>query len=108
MKRIAHIAVRRKEHAADLIEEFMYDDELRFNDGGRESRPMHLQTADMRMPVYKARNWDLYAVSALGASVILESTWFIGRLVWISRGSLVEGLRGVFKMQGTPSPKRCI
>ncbi|KAL5691218.1 hypothetical protein EMGR_007144 [Emarellia grisea] len=62
IQRIAHVASRRKQLGADLIEEVLYDTELRVV-GGTEARPMHLQTADMRMPVYKARNWDLMAVS---------------------------------------------
>lgn len=70
MKRIAHVATRRRNHAADLVEELMYDNELRFSKSDhnrrRELRPMHLQTADMRMPAYKAKNWDLHAVCALG------------------------------------------
>ncbi|PYI05190.1 hypothetical protein BO78DRAFT_295182, partial [Aspergillus sclerotiicarbonarius CBS 121057] len=53
-----------KYFGADLIEEVVYDTELRVV-GGKETRPMHLQTADMRMPVYRARNWDLMAVSGL-------------------------------------------
>ncbi|RJE22910.1 UDP-glucosyl transferase [Aspergillus sclerotialis] len=110
MKRIAHIAAHRRNHAADLVEELMYDNELRFspgdqNGGGRELRPMHLQTADMRMPAYKAKNWDLYAVCVLGTSVLMGSTWFAGRLLWTFRAPLVEqvqlmvgeGLRRVFK-----------
>jgi hypothetical protein len=48
MQRIARAASRRKELGADLIEEVMYDTEGRF-DGQKELRPMHLQTADMRM-----------------------------------------------------------
>ncbi|KAK2783369.1 hypothetical protein FQN53_009260 [Emmonsiellopsis sp. PD_33] len=82
MKRIAHIASKRKNHAADLVEELMYDNELRFSDIDRrhELQPMHLQTADMRMPAYKAKNWDLYAVSALGISVMVGSTLFAGQI----------------------------
>ncbi|KAA8905056.1 putative UDP-glucoronosyl and UDP-glucosyl transferase family protein [Sphaerosporella brunnea] len=76
MQRVAAVASRRKELAADLIEEVMYDHELRFecspheveqdkegNQGtlgrGKELRHMHLQTADMRMSWMKARNLDL-------------------------------------------------
>ncbi|KAF5510144.1 UDP-glucuronosyltransferase 2A3 [Colletotrichum siamense] len=83
MQRIANLASRRKVLAADLIEEFMYDHELRFeicrddeiakkengasgvfNDRGRELRPMHLQTADMRMSALRASNLDLWLVGA--------------------------------------------
>lgn len=109
MKRIAHVAARRKNHAADLVEEFMYDNELCFSDSdrSRELRPMHLQTADMRMPSYKAKNWDLYAICALGLTTMVGSTIFAGRMLWVFRGSLEEkgklvangawaGLRNVF------------
>ncbi|KAL0935794.1 uncharacterized protein CTRU02_208008 [Colletotrichum truncatum] len=53
MRRISTVAARRKRLAADLVEETLFDHEL------RGSRPMHLQTADMRMPWWKARNLDL-------------------------------------------------
>jgi len=96
MKRIARVAARRKESAADLIEELMYDNELRFDYDGKELRPMHLQTADMRMPAYKAKNWDLYAVSALGGLAFVGAMWYAGRLAWMSRASVLEGLRSVF------------
>ncbi|KAI0097181.1 glycosyltransferase family 1 protein [Nemania sp. FL0031] len=73
MQRIAHVACRRKHSAADLIEEHMYDWELRFEHQpretpgrnssrekrrGKELSPMHLQTADMRMSWMKATNMD--------------------------------------------------
>ncbi|KAJ5006173.1 UDP-glucuronosyltransferase 1-6 [Colletotrichum sp. SAR 10_66] len=64
MKRIARVASRRKHFAADMVEEVIHDHELRFR-RGQELRPMHLQTADMRMPIWKARNWDLWATSLL-------------------------------------------
>lgn len=95
MKRIARVAANRRTLAADLVEELMYDNELRFGHGGRELRPMHLQTADMRMPAYKAKNWDLYAVCLFGASALVSSTWFAGRWVWMFRGSLVERVKGM-------------
>lgn len=64
---------------------------MRFSHGdksdiGSELRPMHLQTADMRMPVYKARNWDLYAVCALGVGV----TSLAARVLWAFRAPLAE------------------
>lgn len=88
LQRIARVASRRKEHAADLVEELMYDNELRFKDG-RELRPMHLQTADMRMPAYKAKNWDMYAVVTLGLVAVTGSTVFAGKLLWTHRESVV-------------------
>ncbi|KAF4907180.1 Ecdysteroid UDP-glucosyltransferase [Colletotrichum viniferum] len=68
MKRIARVASRRKHLAADMVEEVIHDHELRFR-RGQELRPMHLQTADMRMPIWKARNWDLWATSLLFATM---------------------------------------
>ena len=101
MKRIAHVAARRREVAADLVDEVLYDDELRFsNDRRRELRPMHLQTADMRMPVYKARNWDMYAVCALGVSVVVGGMGFLGRTAWVSRGELRDGMREMVRGVG--------
>jgi hypothetical protein len=35
---------------------------------------MHLQTADVRMPIWKARNWDMWFVSLTG----LAATGFVG------------------------------
>ncbi|KAJ0330072.1 hypothetical protein COL5a_003905 [Colletotrichum fioriniae] len=62
MKRIACVAFRRKELAADTVDEVIFDHELR-SVGGVALRPMHLQTADMRITVWKARNWGLWLVS---------------------------------------------
>ncbi|CDM37607.1 CAZyme family GT1 [Penicillium roqueforti] len=88
LQRIANVASRRKYHAADLIEELMYDNELRFKDG-KELRPMHLQTADMRMSTFKARNWDLYAVSGLALSAVVGSMWLAGRFALRYRGAVI-------------------
>ncbi|KAG5663736.1 hypothetical protein KAF25_006321 [Fusarium avenaceum] len=65
MQRIATLNSKRKHLAADLIEEVMTDQELRFRKGV-ELRPMHLQTADMRMSIWKARNWDMLLISLTG------------------------------------------
>ncbi|KAI9831668.1 MAG: hypothetical protein M1819_004734 [Sarea resinae] len=94
LKRIAHVAARRKQHAADLVEELMYDNELRLSDDGRrELQPMHLQTADMRMPAWKAKNWDLFAVGVLGLSVFVGSTVLAAHALWLHRVPLVERAR---------------
>ncbi|KAH0170965.1 UDP-glucoronosyl and UDP-glucosyl transferase, partial [Aureobasidium melanogenum] len=86
LKRIAHVAARRKEHAADLVEELLYDNELRLDDTGTcELRPMHLQTADMRMPAYKAKNWDLFAIGVLSIVGSVGLTGLMGKLVWSRR-----------------------
>jgi hypothetical protein len=74
MKHIARASSRKKYYAADLIEEVMYDykfslrppekspgDEQTVTTQGRR-RPMHLETADVRMPLWRARNWDLRAI----------------------------------------------
>ncbi|KAF4464004.1 udp-glucosyl transferase family [Fusarium albosuccineum] len=67
LRRIATVAARRKGLAADLVEEVLYDAELR-----GPSRPMHLQTADMRMPWWKVHNLDL-GVFALATLVGLPA-----------------------------------
>lgn len=90
LQRIAQIASRRKEHAADLVEEMMYDNELRFDEDGRELRPMHLQTADSRMSVFKAKNWDMYAVCGLSLTVFVSSVGLGGIYLWRYRGPLME------------------
>lgn len=95
LKRIAHVASHRKNHAADLVEEILYDNELRLTDeGNRELRPMHLQTADMRMPAYKAKNWDLYAIGVLALSTLVGTMGIAGHLIWIHRGRVSERARG--------------
>ncbi|KAF6838957.1 UDP-glucosyl transferase family protein (cytochrome P450) [Colletotrichum musicola] len=76
MRRIATIAARGKDVAADLIEEVMFDHELR-----ESSRPMHLQTADMRMSWWKAHNWDLVLTSLAGVIGLPIVTVCLGRLV---------------------------
>lgn len=84
LRRVAVVASRRKHHAADLIEEVLHDWELR---GGDPPRPMHLQTADMRMPWWKARNLDLWlfslaalvglpAAAVCGAGLVLRDRRF--------------------------------
>ncbi|CAH0055046.1 unnamed protein product [Clonostachys solani] len=61
LRRIARVAARRKHLAADLVEEVLYDDELRQDKKqGARSRPMHLETADVRLSWFKKNNWDLY------------------------------------------------
>ncbi|KXJ85667.1 hypothetical protein Micbo1qcDRAFT_169247 [Microdochium bolleyi] len=42
----------------------------------RRRRPMHLQTADMRMPVWRARNWDLALVGVAAAAAAGGVGWF--------------------------------
>ena len=87
MKRIARIASRRKELAADLVEEVMYDTELRFDEAGREILPMHLQTADVRMSAWRAKNWDLYTLALSGLILPVLGIMYAQRL-WIDSGPL--------------------
>ena len=84
MQHIARVASRRKEHAADLIEEIMYDTEMRL-DEGHELRPMHLQTADMRMSRFKKNNWDMLTVAAAVVGGMGGAAYILGRLAWTNR-----------------------
>ncbi|KAJ5580257.1 uncharacterized protein N7459_006242 [Penicillium hispanicum] len=87
LQRIARVAARRKYHGADLIEEVLYDAELRVVDG-RVERPMHLQTADMRMPAYKARNWDLMAIAGLSLGLVGGMVFTAARFGWQHRKAI--------------------
>jgi len=84
MQRIARAASRRKELGADLVEEVMYDTEGRFN-GDKELRPMHLQTADMRMSKFKAKNWDLWVVGLLTVGLVPLASIAIGKWAWTEK-----------------------
>ncbi|KAL1640699.1 hypothetical protein SLS58_006713 [Diplodia intermedia] len=92
LKRIARIAAKGKHRAADLIEEVLADWE---GGAGNGDRAMHLQTADCRMSVWKARNWDLMAV-VVGITVISGGlTWWGVRALWLKRdfvGGVVKRL----------------
>ncbi|KAM6537372.1 hypothetical protein FALCPG4_003297 [Fusarium falciforme] len=94
MQRIAVINSRRKELAADLVEEVMTDQELRFRDGV-ELRPMHLQTADVRMPIWKARNWDMWFVSLTGLAATGFASWWLATEGWKTLPGLLRRSVGV-------------
>lgn len=82
LKRIALIASKGKERAADLVEEHMYDHELRFDrTTSKASSPMHLQTADMRISLFKKHNLDILcaALLAVGGIVVLLNGLGIGQ-----------------------------
>ena len=101
LQRIAFSTSRRKELAADLIEERLYDHELRHQEqdkgktrgpfavvGGdrmRELRPMHLQTADMRMSWAKAHNLDIcllgLGVGFGGPVIVIGLSLLIARFI---------------------------
>ncbi|KAK8045423.1 UDP-glucoronosyl and UDP-glucosyl transferase [Apiospora rasikravindrae] len=81
MMAIARICSRRKVLAADLIEEVIVDAEGRKSEEMAKSRGVegrtyrkgrtrhsHLQTADVRMPIWKSRNWDMWGVFLLAFS----------------------------------------
>jgi hypothetical protein len=95
MKRIARLAARRKYLGADLIEEVMYDHQLRFVDG-REVIPMHLQTADMRMPVWKAKNWDLWAVSLSSVFLGTYGSWWVGKIMYFHRNLMFSWISSIW------------
>ncbi|WKT47078.1 hypothetical protein QSH57_011983 [Fusarium oxysporum f. sp. vasinfectum] len=87
MQRIARAASRRKELGADLIEEVMYDTEGRF-DGKKELRPMHLQTADMRMSQFKAKNWDLWLVGLFTLGLVPLASITVGKWAWAEKRAI--------------------
>jgi len=76
IKDIARIASKRKHLAADMIEQSMIDEEYRFHDG-REIHPRYLQTADMRMSSWRAKNRDLRLL-ALGTSLVVGINAYLG------------------------------
>lgn len=96
MQRIARTASRRKELGADLIEELIYDTEARY-DGDKELRPMHLQTADMRMSSFKAKNWDLWLVSLVTLGLAPVASIAVGRWAWGERKALGSFAGAVIK-----------
>ncbi|KAB5545735.1 hypothetical protein GE09DRAFT_1224689 [Coniochaeta sp. 2T2.1] len=87
VRRMAHVArasSTKKYYAADLIEEVMYDRKFspilpaEVPQGGgrngvlaRRRRPLHLQTADARMSVWRAQNWDLTCFGCVALAGIL-------------------------------------
>ncbi|KAH8908529.1 UDP-glucosyl transferase family protein [Coniochaeta sp. PMI_546] len=98
MAHIARVSSRKKYYAADLIEEIMYD--RKFGSGPAASeeggssgtltcpatrpRPLHLQTADARMSVWRARNWDLTCFGCVAFAGVLglgyhAYVWFVRR-----------------------------
>ncbi|KAK3991278.1 UDP-glucosyl transferase family protein [Cladorrhinum sp. PSN332] len=73
MRHIARVASRNKHHACDLIEEVMYDRKF----GATTGRPWHLQTADMRMPVWRAKNWDLKAFGSIVFAGVIGTGFYV-------------------------------
>jgi len=54
----------------------MIDEEHRFHDG-QSMHPRYLQTADMRMSTWRAKNWDLRLL-ALGTSLVVGINAYLG------------------------------
>lgn len=89
MKHIARVSSRKKYYAADLIEEVLYDrmyslDVRKTATGVRKRRPWHLQTADARMSVFRAKNIDLTCLGAI-AVVGTIGLGYYGHLMVVSR-----------------------
>ncbi|KAK5173463.1 uncharacterized protein LTR77_002144 [Saxophila tyrrhenica] len=96
LRRVAHANSQRKHLAAQMIEELLYDHELRFENPprgreweasggdeitqtvgrGRVLRPAHLETCDMRMPWIKRNNLDLWALFPVCAPILTLASWF--------------------------------
>ncbi|KAF2135567.1 glycosyltransferase family 1 protein [Aplosporella prunicola CBS 121167] len=90
MRHIARVSARKKHHGADLIEEVMYDHHFSLEVPGagastaefsKRRRPMHLETADMRMSAWRARNWDLTLLGLLGGASVVAVVYGI-RTQW--------------------------
>lgn len=85
LMRIAHVASRRKLHAADMVEEVLYDTELRYKDKA-EPRLMHRQKAGILTPAYQAGKWDMGGACALGLAAVMGSAVLTGQFLWNHRG----------------------
>jgi hypothetical protein len=69
LQRIARIASRRKFHAADLIEEVLIHADAKAELGGL-GPPLHLQTADTRLPRWKANAWDIKLIKLVSVACV--------------------------------------
>ena len=69
LRQIARIASRRKSHAADLIEEVLIHADAKA-ELGRLGLPLHLQTADTRLPRWKANAWDLKLIKLVSVACV--------------------------------------
>jgi len=94
LRRIAVVNSQRKHLAAQMIEEVIYDHELRFEHSphskewvsgpvngvkyfggvGQELRPMHLQTCNMHMSLMKRNNLDMWILFPLCLPFLLLSS----------------------------------
>ncbi|KAK3709510.1 hypothetical protein LTR37_010883 [Vermiconidia calcicola] len=96
LRRIAHANSERKPEAAHMIEELLYDHELRFeipprgqewasddvnnvdkrSVRGRELQPCHLETSDMRMSWIKRNNLDVWILYYMYSQFLLLASFF--------------------------------
>ncbi|KAK4173154.1 putative glycosyltransferase [Triangularia setosa] len=82
MRHIARVSSRKKHYAADLIEEMMYDAKFGLDPNNGKTRPMHLQTADVRMRLWKAKNLDLVLVGGLAVAGFAGASYWL--YSWVS------------------------
>ncbi|KAK0726576.1 hypothetical protein B0T21DRAFT_293523 [Apiosordaria backusii] len=82
MRHIAQVSARKKHYAADLIEEMMYDAKFGLDPNTGKTRPMHLQTADARIPIWKAKNLDVILVGGLAVAGFAGASYWL--YSWIS------------------------
>ncbi|KAK0662124.1 hypothetical protein QBC41DRAFT_235274, partial [Cercophora samala] len=82
MRHVARVSARKKHYAADLIEEMMFDAKFGLDPNNGKMRPMHLQTADVRMPIWKAKNLDLMVISGLAIAGFAGASYWL--YSWIS------------------------
>lgn len=85
MRDLAQLGSRRKQHAADLIEEVIYAS--RADPATGAIRPTYLETADKRMSWIKANNIDIWAVvggvAMVGLWVMIKVVVGLGRyMIW--------------------------
>ncbi|KAF2177010.1 glycosyltransferase family 1 protein [Zopfia rhizophila CBS 207.26] len=80
LRNIAHVASRRKFLAADLIEEVLADACPTASMGLRQRTPLHLQTADARMPRWKANAWDLKLIKLITVGFVVGVAYQIGKV----------------------------
>lgn len=89
MKGITRMAARKKEGVADVIEQMLVDEQGRWVNG-KEMRAPFLETADMRMSTFRARNWDLWlysSVAVISISWIAKSA-FTGCRLWFNKARI--------------------
>ncbi|RUP47822.1 hypothetical protein BC936DRAFT_145300 [Jimgerdemannia flammicorona] len=72
LRELAQVGSRRKRYAADLIEEVVYASRV-----GEEKKLEWLETADRRMPWWKANNVDLWSLVVVVVVIVDFNTHFI-------------------------------